>query len=169
MRIKSNLMTKMKKIDTKIICAVEKKSSSSRKPQTFFMNLFGKNRLLKVVFLMTMASLACESPSLQKNANMETTVNAENKQSAFESDLQTMKTANLKYIFVIRKNDNGGFDAEDKKYLRTNLPTTNRIVLSDEEKAFIVGTNYPFPPENLEVLRLRFKVEDYSSFQEKSK
>ena len=88
---------------------------------------------------------------------------AENKQAAFENDLQTLRTADLKYILVFRRTDGGAFDGEDKKYLKTNLPTTNRVIMTDEGKAFIVGSNYKFPPENLEVLRLRFTVEDYSA------
>ncbi|MCY7375772.1 MAG: hypothetical protein LH472_07350 [Pyrinomonadaceae bacterium] len=109
-------------------------------------------------------AFACHYNSFEKpNVNV---APAENKQSAFESDLQTLKTANLKYILVFRRTDGGAFDGEDRKYLKTNLPTTNRVILTDESRAFIVGSNYKFPPENLEVLRLRFKVEDFSTAAE---
>ena len=105
---------------------------------------------------------ACNYNSFDKpNVNV-APLNAADSKSVFESDVQTMKTANMKYIFVFRRMDGGAFDGEDKRYLRANLPTINRIYLSDENKAFIVGSNYKFPPENLEVLRLRFKVEDLS-------
>ena len=109
------------------------------------------------------ACLGCHYNSFEKpNANV-VPVNAENRQSAFESDLQSLKTADLKYIFVARRVDGAIFDGEDKKYLRTNLPTINRVIMTDEGRAFIIGSNYKFPPENLEVLRLRFNVEDYST------
>jgi hypothetical protein len=45
--------------------------------------------------------------------------------------------------------------------LRGNLPFNNRVVLADEDKAVIVGSNYKFPPDSLDALRLRFNVEDY--------
>lgn len=112
--------------------------------------------------LLLSANFACNYNSFEKPNVNAVTANVENQQSAFESDLQTLKTANLKYVFVFRRTDGGTFDGEDKKFLRTNLPTTNRVILTDEGKAFIVGSNYKFPPENLEVLRLRFNVEDYS-------
>lgn len=113
------------------------------------------------------ANFGCNYNSFEKSNVNAAPTNAENKQAAFESDLQTLKTANLKYIFVFRRSDGGAFDVEDKKYLRTNLPTTNRVILTDENRAFIVGSNYKFPPENLEVLRLRFNVEDYSAAEVK--
>ena len=109
------------------------------------------------------AGFGCNYNSFEKSNVNGAPANAENKQAAFESDLQTLKTANLKYIFVFRRTDGGAFDGEDKKYLRTNLPTTNRVIMTDEGKAFVVGSNYKFPPENLEVLRLRFSVEDFST------
>ncbi len=112
--------------------------------------------------IMLGANFACNYNSFEKpNVNAAPTV--ENKQTAFESDLQTLRTADLKYIFVVRRTDGGVFDSEDKKYLRTNLPTTNRVIMSDEGKAYLIGSNYKFPPENLEVLRLRFNIEDFST------
>lgn len=91
---------------------------------------------------------------------------AEDRRASFESDLQTMRTANLQYVFVVRRKDAAAFDGDDKKYLRATLPFNNRIILADEEKAFIVGSNYKFPPENTDALRLRFNVEDYSAAAE---
>lgn len=77
-----------------------------------------------------------------------------------------MRTANLQFIFVFRRKDGGGFDGDDKKYLRANLPTNNRVILADDDKAVIVGSNYKFPPENLETLRVRFNLEDYSAAEQ---
>ncbi|MBA2605780.1 MAG: hypothetical protein H0U96_02795 [Acidobacteria bacterium] len=78
-----------------------------------------------------------------------------------------MKTANFDYIFVFRRKDGGAFDGEDRKYLRSNSPAQiNRFVLTDDGKAFIAGSKYIFPMENLETLRMRFNVEDYSAVKE---
>lgn len=119
--------------------------------------------LLTATLILSAASFACNYNSFENKNTGAPAANVENNASAFESDLQSIKTANLKYIFVFRRTDGGAFDGEDKKYLRANLPTTNRVIMTDEGKAFIVGSNYVFPPENLEVLRLRFSVEDYST------
>ena len=67
------------------------------------------------------------------------------------------------YIFVFRRKDGGKFDSADKKYVKDFSPgETNRFVLTDEERAVIAGSNFPFPPESQEALRLRFAIEDYS-------
>lgn len=114
-----------------------------------------------LVFLI-LPSLACVNQSLLKNKNVAAVVE-ETKVSDFERDLQTMKTANFDYIFAFRRKDGGAFDSEDKKYLRANTPTgTNRFVSTDQGRAFIAGSTYVFSPENLEALRNRFAVEDYS-------
>ena len=127
-----------------------------------------KIKRVTILFSMLLATFfGCNYNSFEKpNVNAAPT-NVEDKQAAFEADLQTMRTANLKYVFVFRRTDGGVFDGEDKRYLRANLPTTNRVILSDENKAFIVGSNYKFPPENLEILRLRFNVEENSTAEVK--
>ena len=123
--------------------------------------------IFPAAMLLLSVNSACNYNSFEKQSVNAPAANVENEPAAFESDLQTMKTADLKYIFVFRRTDGGAFDGEDKKYLRINLPTTNRVISTDAGKAFIVGSNYKFPPENLEALRLRFKLEDYSAAETK--
>lgn len=121
-----------------------------------------KRELIVLLLILMSANAACNYNRFEE-PNRNVAVNAENQKPALETDLQTMRTADLKYIFVFRRKDAGAFNSEDKRFLRTNLPTTNRVVLSDDGKAFVVGTNYKFPPENLEVLQLRFNIEDFSA------
>lgn len=122
-----------------------------------------KARTSAFFFLMisVLFSLACESPSLKSNRAASPL--PENKQSAFQQDLQSMETADFKYIFVFRRKDGGNLIGEDKTYLKTYLPpNTNRVITSDDDKAAIAGSHYKFPPESLENLRKRFDVEDHS-------
>lgn len=115
------------------------------------------------VLLSTLLSFACTPRSFEKPKVAATPVAAEEKQAVFDSELQRMRTADLQYIFVFRRKDAGAFDGDDKKYLRANLPFNNRVVLADEDKAVIVGSNFKFPPEHTDALRMRFNVEDYSA------
>ncbi len=120
-----------------------------------------------ILMCVVAAGFACTPRSFEKPAASSAPPStAEDKRASFESDLQTMRTANLQYVFVVRRKDDAAFDGDDKKYLRATLPFNNRIILADEEKAFIVGSNYKFPPENLDALRLRFNVEDYSAAEQ---
>ncbi len=115
------------------------------------------------LILLILPSFACVNQSLLKKDKNGAVVVDEKSVSAYERDLQSMKTANFDYIYAFRRKDGGAFDAEDKKYLRANTPPgTNRFVSTDEERAFIAGSTYAFTPENLEALRSRFLVEDYS-------
>lgn len=112
---------------------------------------------------------ACENSSLKTNGNAAQGA-PEQKISEFERDLETMRTANFEYIFVFRRIDGGVIDGEDKTFLKTNLPREiNRIIISDEDKAVIAGSHFKFPPENLEILRKRFNIEDYSTKKEDEK
>ena len=118
------------------------------------------------VFLSMILNFACTPRSFEKPNVAAPPPTVEDKQASFQNELEKMKTANLQYILVFRRKDGGTIDGEDKKFLRANLPFNNRVVLADEDKAVVVGSNYKFPPENLDALRLRFNVEDYSVVKE---
>jgi len=111
--------------------------------------------------------LACENSSLKENNNAAQGT-PEKKVSEFERDLETMRTANFDYVFVFRRKDGGAFDAEDKIFLNADLPKhlINRVIVSDDDKAVIAGSNYKVPPESLEGLRKRFDIQDYSTKKE---
>ncbi len=129
-----------------------------------------KQLALVVLCIVSLASFACTDQRILKSNKNAAATSTENKKTSFESDLETMKTANFEYIFVFRRKDGGAFDGEDKKYLRANAPAeTNRFVSTDNGKAFIAGSKFKFPPQNLEILRMRFNIEDYSAVNEEGK
>jgi hypothetical protein len=83
------------------------------------------------------------------------------KVSSVEEDIAAMRDAGIGNIFVIRKSDRSVFNAEDKDFLRTNIPLeVNRILSSDEGKAFIVGSTFRIPDENIEAWKRRFVVQE---------
>ncbi len=135
------------------------------KSATEEMAVSGKQFFICTVFLSIVLTFACTPRSFEKPNAAATPPpsTAEDRQASFQNELEKMKTANLQYVFVFRRKDGGAFDGEDKRFLRGNLPFNNRVVLADEDKAVIVGSNYKFPPDNLDALRLRFNVEDYSA------
>ena len=119
------------------------------------------------VILSTLLNFACTPRSFEKpKVAAPPPTAAENKQVAFESELEKMRTADLQYIFVFRRKDGTSIDGEDKRFLRASLPFNNRVVLADEDKAVIVGSNFKFPPENTDALRMRFNVEDHSTAEQ---
>ena len=88
----------------------------------------------------------------------------------FQDRLKSVQTGGFDFVFVFRRKDDEGFDAEDKKFLRENIPSeANQKQLTSDEKAVIIGSNYIFAPENLDALKKRFKIEDYSPKDEEVK
>lgn len=82
--------------------------------------------------------------------------------SSYEHDLEAMRTADFDYIFVLRRKDGAKMDAEDRAVARLATAEANRRSLSDEDKAVIVGTNYPIAADKMKTLTDRFSVEDFS-------
>ena len=84
-------------------------------------------------------------------------------QTEFERDLDYVRTGSFRYIYVISRPDGSPLNDEDITYLTQNTPKeTNQRVSSEGRRRIIVGTNFVFTPENLDALRKRFTVEDYS-------
>lgn len=83
--------------------------------------------------------------------------------ATFESDLQTMRTADFNFIYVFRRKNRGELDSDDRAFMIANTPPEmNRRKLSDGGRVLIVGSNFRFPPENLKLMTERFSFEDYS-------
>lgn len=141
---------------------IEKKAGNEEK--TLFAKLF---LLLIGGFL----SLACQpNAAILESAKNSTEARANSQAEpavrSFDRDLETMRTANFDYIYVMRRKDGAVLDGDDKKYVKLNSPVeTNRFILSDEEKAVIAGSKYKFAEQNLMALRDRFNIEDFSKPQ----
>lgn len=87
----------------------------------------------------------------------------------FAERLKSVQTGNFDLVYAVRRKDGGIFDADDKRFLKENTPEANQRQLTSDEKAVIIGTNYLIPPENLDALKKRFKMEDYSPKNEPKK
>lgn len=128
-----------------------------------------RNKLFPFIafLILILFNLSCEqAPSMRVNNTTGTPLpTAENteKLTPIQREIRDMETANFKIIYVFKRKDGGVFDKEDKKYLAENKPAdANRFVLTDDEKAFVAGSNYPFTVQNLEMLEKRFIIENYS-------
>jgi basic membrane lipoprotein Med (substrate-binding protein (PBP1-ABC) superfamily) len=118
-------------------------------------------KMQNFVAMLSLCALAVVSGNCQRSAPSNDA--AQNKPSAFARDLASVQRNNFLQVYVISRPDGGNFNADDKAYLRANMPieTTMRI-LTDEDRRLIVGTNFEFKPEHLAALNQRFKLEDYT-------
>ena len=136
-------------------------------------NRTGKKRFVAVFLLIIggLFSVACQPNAAILESSKNATAARANSQAepavrSFDRDLETMRTANFDFIYVMRRKDGAPLDGDDKRYVKLNSPVeTNRFILSDEEKAVIAGSKYKFAEQNLMALRDRFNIEDFSKPQ----
>lgn len=83
--------------------------------------------------------------------------------TGLEADLEYVRKGQYTYIWVFTRKDGKSLDKADGDYLRTNAPQVVDWVTTDEAKRYIVaGTNFDLAKGNLELLKKRYVVEDYT-------
>jgi hypothetical protein len=82
--------------------------------------------------------------------------------SQLETDLKYVRNGGFTYIWVFSRKDGKALDKDDAAYLRKNASQVVDWVTTDEGKKVIGGTNFDLEKGNLELLKKRFQVEDYS-------
>ena len=80
----------------------------------------------------------------------------------FEADLDYVRKGQYTYVLVFSRKDGKPLDKNDGAYLRTNAPQVVDWVTTDEGKKVIAGTNFDMEKGNLNLLKKRFVVEDYT-------
>jgi hypothetical protein len=82
--------------------------------------------------------------------------------TGFETDLDYVRRGQYTYVWVFSRKDGKPLDKNDAAYLRTNAPQVVDWVTTEEGKRVIAGTNFDLAKGNLELLKKRFNVEDYT-------
>ena len=82
--------------------------------------------------------------------------------TGFEADLDYVRKGQYTYIWVFSRKDGQPLDKDDAAYLRKNAPQVVDWVTSDQGRKVIAGTNFDLARGNLELLKKRFVVDDYT-------
>ncbi len=82
--------------------------------------------------------------------------------SAFERDMAEAKGAGFAWLYVVRRRDGGILTAEDKTFIKQHSADANRRILTDGDKAVIIGSNYSVTAEGARALKERLDVVDHS-------
>ncbi len=80
----------------------------------------------------------------------------------FERDLQFIRNGQFAHVWVFSRPDGKPLDKDDAAYLRANAHQVIDWVTTDDGKRVIAGTNFDLEQANLQKLRQRFVVEDYT-------
>jgi hypothetical protein len=84
--------------------------------------------------------------------------------TGFEADLEYVRKGQYTYVWVFSRKDGKPLDKNDGDYLRTKAPQVVDWVTTDPSKRYVfAGTNFDLARGNLELLKKRFNVEDYTA------
>ena len=118
--------------------------------------------ILSVALLLSSCSGAPTEPAGNSAATPAAATPVPSPLTGFEKDLQYIRNGQYSYVWIFSRKDGKPLDRDDSAFLRTNAPQVVDWVTTDEGKKVIGGTNFNLEEGNLEVLKKRFVVEDYT-------
>ena len=80
----------------------------------------------------------------------------------FEQDLQFIRNGQFTYVWIFSRKDGKILDKTDNAFLKANAPEVVDWVLTDEGRKVIAGANFKLEEGNMEKIKERLVVEDYS-------
>lgn len=80
----------------------------------------------------------------------------------FEEALDFVRKGQYTYVWVLARKDGKPLDSDDGAFLRKTAPQVVDWVTTEKGKRVIAGTNFNLEEGNLEVLKKRYDVEDYT-------
>ena len=123
-------------------------------------------RPIGLIFVLIFAACGGSAPATSNTTNTSTATPAGPSPSPltdFEEALRFVRNGQYTYIYVISRKDGKPLSPEDSEFLKTNAPQfVDRTATKDKTKV-VAGTNFNLEEGNLEMLKKRFVVEDYSA------
>jgi hypothetical protein len=80
----------------------------------------------------------------------------------FERALQYVRNGQYTYMWVFSRKDGKPLEPGDSIFLRANAPQVVDWVTTDDKTKVVAGTNFNLEEGNLELIKKRYTVEDYS-------
>ena len=118
--------------------------------------------LLFALFLTGCSGSSTQTPSeTSATASPQPTVQS-TPQSEFERDLQFIRNGRFSYVWIFSRKDGKKLEPGDSIFLKANAPQVVDWVTTDGGKKVIAGTNFNLEEGNLELLKRRYVVEDYT-------
>ncbi|HEU4478976.1 MAG TPA: hypothetical protein VFR80_10685, partial [Pyrinomonadaceae bacterium] len=119
--------------------------------------------LLMVLLLVFLPACSSGNETAQSNApEAAQSIPSPSPKSAFERDLQFIRNGQFTYVWVFSRADGKPIDRDDANFLRKSAPQLIDLVITDEGKRVIGGTNFDLEQGPMPELRKRFVVEDFT-------
>jgi hypothetical protein len=81
----------------------------------------------------------------------------------FEEALRFVRNGQYTYVYVFSRKDGKPLQPEDSDYLKANAPQLVDKAATKDRTKVVGGTNFNLEEGNMEALKKRFIVEDYSA------
>lgn len=120
------------------------------------------NTALAALIALLAAACGANEGIIKSGRSGANTANTVSQGSSIDRVIGDMQTAGFTTILVLRRKDGGKMDSDDRGVIRVQTSDANRRIGSDDETAFIIGSNQAMTPEKMAVLTTRFAVEDRS-------
>ncbi len=123
------------------------------------------NLIPAALLIAGIALTSCSAGNTNKSSSSPTPTQSSSSaptKTGFEADLEYVRKGQYTYVWVFSRKDGKPLDKDDGAYLRTNATQVVDWVTTDEGKRVIAGTNFDLALGNLELLKKRFNVEDYT-------
>ncbi len=121
--------------------------------------------LIVVAFFGFIALCSCaNSRSGSSNGSVSTqSTPTPSPKTGFEADLDYVRKGQYTYVWVFSRKDGQPLDKDDGAFLRKTAPQVVDWITAEQGKRVIAGTNFDLEQGNLEALKKRFVVEDYTN------
>ena len=131
------------------------------------MKYIGPIRPIGLIFVLTLGACSGGAPQTPStNTSTATATPAGPSPSPltdFEEALRFVRNGQYTYIYVFSRKDGKPLQSEDSDYLKINAPQLVDKAATKDKMKVVGGTNFNLEEGNLELLKKRFVVEDYST------
>ena len=118
-----------------------------------------------LIFVLLLGACSSESPNTT-NTSTPTVTPAGPSPSPltdFEEALRFVRNGQYTYVYVFSRKDGKALESADNDFLKTNAPQLVDKAATKDRMKLVAGTNFNLEEGNMEALKKRFVVEDYSA------
>ena len=131
------------------------------------MKYIGPIRPIGLIFVLLLGACSSSAPEPSKSTTSTATVTPAGPSPSpltdFEEALRFVRNGQYTYVYVFSRKDGKPLQPEDSDYLKINAPQLVDKAATKDKTKVVAGTNFNLEEGNMELLKKRFVVEDYSA------
>ncbi|HEV8204195.1 MAG TPA: hypothetical protein VGP98_08160 [Pyrinomonadaceae bacterium] len=118
-----------------------------------------------LIFVLLIGACSSESPNTTNTSTPAVTPAGPSPSplTDFEEALRFVRNGQYTYVYVFSRKDGKALESADNDFLKTNAPQLVDKAATKDRMKLVAGTNFNLEEGNMEALKKRFVVEDYSA------